>query len=271
MAKKVQVTMKVGPRGGAYYISPKTGRKVYGKPSTLVKKAKAEGVTLNSEGEGLPKSKVEALSAADREAQRKSLQDHSHKVKAELSEDEVAALQAFASEDFESINNALRFKPGSSMEDFTGSGRTIQATADHIDEALSNQVVPHDVEVYRGIKGHLNVQVGESFRDKGYASTSANPGVAESFVGQDAGVIMRVKVPKGANGIYMGSNYHQPGNKDFDLGEEQELLLPRDTKMRVLSRTDRGGRIEIHVEVEPPAQAYVDYQRQQRHKRMGKK
>ena len=84
------------------------------------------------------------------------------------------------------------------------------------------------------------MQPGVTFRDKGFISTTINPDLAfESYDGE-ADWKIHINVPKGSKGIYVAekSNY----------AWEKELLLPRNSEMRVTGKDSKTKTI------------YADYQ-----------
>lgn len=176
-----------------------------------------------------------------------------------LSKEEIAAIQDYTEdfgdqfgskkETYRKINEHLR------------KGKKIDAEAKaalgHIDEALSKTVIDEDVLLYRGISDNLTKtlenSVGKTVLDKGLMSTTADIDQALLFADMRGGglQVMRIRVPKGTNGGYLGFK-----NLSLETFDEAEVLLPRNTKVRVIgvakdTDPDWGDLKYIDVEVIP--------------------
>ena len=96
-------------------------------------------------------------------------------------------------------------------------------------------VSTEDVVVYRGLKGTPggDLKIGAVIADKGFMSTTFNPGVAAAWTEtSNQGWIMEIVVPAGNPGI--------PIDRWLSSAEEMEtteaeLLLPRNTPLEVQS------------------------------------
>ena len=77
--------------------------------------------------------------------------------------------------------------------------------------------------------------VGDEFQDKGYGSTSVKKDWDWSGDGTGSGLTLEVVVPKGSKGLYV--------EKISSHKSEQEFLLPRNTKYRIISKeiNEQGG------------------------------
>lgn len=116
-----------------------------------------------------------------------------------------------------------------------------------MDKAIASAPAPRELLTFRGVNGKrstaqwADVKVGDVVVDHGFGSTSADPGVGESFakgLGVRGGVELRVTVPKG---------YPAAPVPSAIFGSEKELLLPRNTKYTVTKvETAPGGKI-VHV------------------------
>ena len=100
---------------------------------------------------------------------------------------------------------------------------------------------PEDMVVYRGCgqpAGGFESLIGSDYVDHGYMSTSISKGA--SFGGSAKLII---KVPKGTPGIYLESISRYKS--------EQEFLLARSTKLRILAVRKIGsyGGVEVDAEV----------------------
>ena len=100
-----------------------------------------------------------------------------------------------------------------------------------LDHALSHSKLGHDLHVYHGTRrfnpGELASQHPKRLiRSAAYMSTSIDKGTAHSFSGQeDGGHIIHIRLKKGEQAHYMGSNSSYPS--------EHEAILPRDTALKI--------------------------------------
>ena len=99
-----------------------------------------------------------------------------------------------------------------------------------IDEAIQNNTISSEETVYRGIDKDFPVEIGMSFQDKGFISTSLSANrpynLAKGWSGDKNGSIIKVRIPAGSHGIWMdGIVSGMP---------EHELLLPRNGKFTII-------------------------------------
>jgi len=90
--------------------------------------------------------------------------------------------------------------------------------------------------------------VGKPKSVRGFLSTSAHKARAESYIDKDKNkrdnpFMVVIRAPKDTKGLYIGSNTFYNENGSFK-GNEYEYLFPRNTKFRVLDRS------EFHVVLE---------------------
>lgn len=159
--------------------------------------------------------------------------DKSFVAEKELTAAERNALGLYASSEYDEINGALRSGQGKKSEI-----ADIRRAILNLDAAIAKERVTKDLLVYRGVhtSGTLadDLPVGALISDKGFVSTSADSGIAARFASwsdennSDNTVVLRIKVPTGANALHV-----HPGRTW--LSPEQEVLLPRGKSMRVLS------------------------------------
>lgn len=127
------------------------------------------------------------------------------------------------------------------------------ALTDRLDAALAaTPPLKEPITVYRGMplvfdeaKALLNSwQVGGEYGDPGFLSTSLDKNTAWEEFGV-GGVTMELRLPAGQKAAYMQARQNSPSRFDH----EQELLLPRDTRYRIVSKEMRpkGG---AHVVLE---------------------
>ena len=134
-----------------------------------------------------------------------------------LSASERKSIVHYTGTGYEKINLSLRHGDGSNQH------------VKPIDAALAKSKVPVDVQVYRGTKHHslTTAKVGDIFEDKGYVSTSTSDGAAFS------GHKLTMRIPAGSTGGYVNSISQHPG--------ERELLLPRGSRFKIISVTEKPG------------------------------
>lgn len=134
----------------------------------------------------------------------------------------------------------------------------------HIDAAIAKERTTADLTVYRAMAGTTRydtkpgnmetvddgLPIGSIITDPGFVSTTADYDSATVFakLARDP-VIMKIRIPKGSNALHL-----HPGRTAHP--REHEILLPRGSRFRVISRTRRSepldgmGRIAREVDVE---------------------
>lgn len=158
-----------------------------------------------------------------------------------LSQDEFDAAVFYTHKGDRILNSALR------TGDLASVGPEIEKKARDLDAAISRYEMPEDTYVARGMHGPWAVEfgkrisAGDVFEEKGYTSTAAVV-LPAHFRGE---VNMRIKIPKGRNAAPVPSRYPH----------EDEFLLPRGSKFRVLSVEERpkdefSSEMVKHIEVE---------------------
>ena len=142
------------------------------------------------------------------------------------SPEQIAAAKYYTGPGYVPLNNALRF--GGEMP------KPVQARMRELDAAVAKSVVKQDTTVYRGVVGGAwlphNLAPGTLIEDRGYMSTATDP------TGQYGGdTKMIIRVPRGAHALDLfghGLTHH---------ADEKELLLPRNTALRVVSDVEQPG------------------------------
>jgi hypothetical protein len=133
--------------------------------------------------------------------------------------DHYGAASMYSGSEYATINGALR-----RGEELTGD---VADSVRHLDDALElpESRLPRDTTLYRGLSGDdakarfANVKPGDVIEDKAFTSTAAN---ADSKV-RNEDVVFNIHAPAGTKGAPIPSKY----------SSEQEILLPRNTKLRV--------------------------------------
>ena len=141
---------------------------------------------------------------------------------------------------YEGINSYLR--KGSIPEQVTNKFGTTKKEMDsiisNIDSTFNKSVVKSDFVVYRGLKNGdrvLNIEIGGVYEDKAYTSTSKNYAAAKKFsdgVGKNS-IVMEINVKKGNEAIVMNDFSINSGH----FKRENEILLPRGQKFKIISKT----------------------------------
>lgn len=151
------------------------------------------------------------------------------------SPEEVSAAKYYTGPGYKPLNGHLRFGEEVSP--------AVLARMSHLDSAISKSVVEKDTTVYRGVQSGSwlprGLAPGTEITDAGYVSTAIDP---EGQYGGDTKMIIRV--PKGSRALDL------PGNALSHHPNESELLLPRGTRLRVLSDVEpANGQRVITAEV----------------------
>jgi hypothetical protein len=129
--------------------------------------------------------------------------------------------------------------------------KKVRSDVANLDAAMSKTSVPRDLVVHRGTDPNVyknelgpdpSTWVGKTFTDKGFMSTTVDP--EQAFGGTES----EIRVPKGSKGSWLGD---LKGREQLNV--EQELLLPRNTKLRIVGVTvDKSGEAtKIITEVIP--------------------
>lgn len=163
----------------------------------------------------------------------------------DLTQGELEALSDYQNTGFEGINSGLRSGNVSAEH-----GQTIFA----IDSALRRGTLPADVEVYRGMSLESPAaravaqswKPGSTFEEKGFMSTSLDKNMAHNQFIEGDGPKARITV-RARKGTHAG--YMNAATNDEIMAGEQEMLLPRGTKYRIISNEQTSGGIHVVMEV----------------------
>lgn len=139
-----------------------------------------------------------------------------------LSNPEFEAIKDYQGPGYERINTHLR-KPDKDATEFKK--ENLAATIKHIDKAIEKAKMDVDTLTYRGTRKDLvsKLKPGDVFQDKGYMSVTEDPRVMHNF-SHTGGNLFHIEIPKDMVGAHI--SYH---------GNEQEILLPRGTKIQIIS------------------------------------
>jgi hypothetical protein len=161
-----------------------------------------------------------------------------------------AALDLYQTNDGQKMNRYLR--TGEEPMQTTSKSLTkekIEAAAPALDALIARGAVPEDTTVHRGMNffpGQAAWLVpGAVVQDNGFVSTTTDKKITENF-GSHA---VHIHVPKGSKAISLPGIVGDAGTAD-----EDELLLPRGSKFRIVSVEDnpvKKGASIIHAELLP--------------------
>lgn len=165
-----------------------------------------------------------------------------------LLDSEKWAVKAYSGHEYREINSFMR---GEKMSE--AAKKRVVETAVQLDRAIDkakfneNVVLFRKVSTYSGapagwVQEMRGLKVGQVFEEKGYVSTS----LLKSNWSGDIQFVIRAS--KGQRGLYMNAKIGGSGSLSR-YPSEQEVLLPRGSKFRVLSVKDVSGSKIIEVEL----------------------
>jgi hypothetical protein len=145
-----------------------------------------------------------------------------------LTPEERNAIKAYAdsdNEEYKIINSSLRHP-----EDWP-TGMVPPNMIAPIDSGLAKTSTPRDLTLYRSYNPNMQIplKVGSTINDKAFWSTSLSRSVAQKFSADyEQSSMFRINLPQGSKGLYLG---------DITYHTEAEVLLPRDSKFKVVTVT----------------------------------
>lgn len=149
----------------------------------------------------------------------------------ELSPQQTQAIKEYTGSMYKSVNPRLRAgKPVPKAD-----SKDVKL----VDEAFSKASTTEAIEVYRGVGAteqdtFANLQVGSSFEDKGFVSTSTDKDTADNFSRGDNPTILHIQVPAGSKAISVDSlSVFKKGG--YATRSENEILLNRGGSYKVVS------------------------------------
>lgn len=147
------------------------------------------------------------------------------------------------------LDRILRGKSG--YDDMEYAGDAAQVTRE-LDKMLSVSRTKEPMVVYRGIHGmgetnfFNEYKLGAVIEDKGFMSTSIDPNASSGFAGSGYG-LFKILVPKGASA--MSLRYQANGKSFSGFPSEDEILLPRNTKYRVVGFEKGTGSLSQYKKI----------------------
>lgn len=159
-------------------------------------------------------------------------------------ERELAAIESYTGETYLDINEKLNSLPAGVpanqiQADYVGDD--LPSTIEALDSALNKVSAPKDFLAYVSLNESYNpadFKPGQTFRFKGYRSTTIDPGIALNFATRTnqatrskQTVMLQILVKKGSKGMYVDEYSATPG--------EAEFLLPRGTSVKITGGPNR--------------------------------
>jgi hypothetical protein len=153
---------------------------------------------------------------------------------AKLTPEEHHAIKQYTSTEYAVINRYHRTgKLPDNLHYNIPDEEKIKDFSGRIDSAIAKHKTTKGIHVYRGItpEDGNSFKKGKRYTDKGFVSTSLDPGTAHFFSTMDflpgTGHVVHIKVPKGSKALYMNQQ-----NLTSAHEAEHEVLLPRNSKFR---------------------------------------
>ena len=136
---------------------------------------------------------------------------------------------------FTSINRRLR-----DQSTISSAARARMAA---LHRAVDASTVPAPVTVFRGIPASVvaDIPEGGTLIDRAFMSTSLSQRSAKTF---SEGAILELRVPAGQKALYMDE-------LAAGMGHEVELLLPRGTKLRIVSKIKTASGWHVIATIAP--------------------
>jgi len=153
-----------------------------------------------------------------------------------LEDFEIADLTKYQADVYHPLNRVLRGLEPVTMTDLV--------VAKKIDRMIARAVLPRDIIVYRGFMRNVvnELEPGDTFTDNGFSSCSLSETVARERFAFGGGAIFQFVARKGTHAIYLDDLIKFPK-------PELEILFPRGTSFRILSKEVRHGITYFMVEL----------------------
>lgn len=166
--------------------------------------------------------------------------------RAQDSKGRFADVEYYTSSGYSDINNYLR----TGAEPELGTKNEIKGYVKSLDTEIGKTSAPRDMVLYRGVTGvekFDNLKKGDTFKDKGFVSTTTKREAVTDFMSNasggrfdsrpvEKGVVLEISVPKGGN-VLSVQNYFKDVSGRYGPEEgilsEAEHLLPRGLTFRV--------------------------------------
>src|SRR6266480_2014622 len=141
---------------------------------------------------------------------------------------EISDLTKYQADVYCPLNRALRGLEPVRMADLV--------MAKKIDSAIARAAIPRDMIAYRGFRRNVvnELAPGDTFTDDGFSSASLSETVVRDRFAYGGGAIFQFVARKGTHAIYLDDLIKFPK-------PELEILFPRGTSFRILSKEIRRG------------------------------
>ena len=149
---------------------------------------------------------------------------------------EISDLTKYQADVYCPLNRALRGLEPVRMADLV--------MAKKIDSAIAGAAIPRDMIAYRGFRRNVvnELAPGDTFTDDGFSSASLSETVVRDRFAYGGGAIFQFVARKGTHAIYLDDLIKFPK-------PELEILFPRGTSFRILSKQIRHGITYFMVEL----------------------
>jgi hypothetical protein len=129
----------------------------------------------------------------------------------------------------------------------------------HLEQAIERSRLSESTTLYRAIDSdtYFNAQVGDTFIDKGFLSTSKSKTRAEMMAKNTANsCFIEYYAPRGSKALDINSLYRANSGSAFDnmFSSEQEVLLGRNLRMKVTDIQHYGNMAHVKVTIINEAQ-----------------
>lgn len=212
-------------------------------PEPLIDDVAAEPIDVSDPAtvaeEALPPDPVEPVRAPERSADwaKEELGPGAH------TREEWLAADTYTGGEYNLINRFLRKQENYgrkvSGRTLTLNKQTVATTIRHLDGLIARTAAPESLTVFRGVRG-LSFEVGDLVSDLGYQSTTIDREIAERNFGglSETGSVIHLEIPAGQPALWITG---------ISGGAEQEVLLPRNTRYRVISID--GNVVHARIEI----------------------
>lgn len=212
---------------------PHTGQGASAELSSAAKSSEVSSKPSHKQNE------VESTKPAEKLTQKQLMTKAHENSAVEMNEREVEAFKAYTGSMYRDINPALR--EGKRIKDASD-----RKYIEQMDAVFARSATKEPITVFRGVSGPAidKMQVGATFRDGGFVSTSADRNIAEGYtrMGQYGTggnrAVLEIRVPKGAKAISADKLSSFGSNTKYKIRSESEVIL------------NRGGSYKI-IEVKP--------------------
>ena len=150
-----------------------------------------------------------------------------------LSGSQQRAIKEYVGMGYGKINRTLRGEPSWPQS------ASVDEQVRLLDSVIRNvPPLSGDALVYRGLKTELDIDVGDTFTDLAYVSTTMDKRVATGFA-QGANIpntsVIEIRVPAGSRGLVL----------KFSPYDVKEILFGRNTRFRVLEKSGNNLVVEL--------------------------